>query len=267
MASTPESIILYAIIGFCAQIVDGAIGMAYGLISTSFLLSVGIPPAVASAAVHTSEIVTTGISGFSHAMFKNVDYALCRRLAIPGVIGAILGAYTITILPMNIAKPFIAIYLLVMGLVICYKAVQVQKYMDRIKDIFSTILLRRKLPSEHAIGLRTMGFGGGFFDAAGGGGWGPIVTSSLLAQGTTPHYTIGSVNLTEFLVAVSASATFFFTIQFTHWQIIVGLILGGSAGAPLAAYMVRRIPAKAIMLLVGIIIILMSFRTLLLMRG
>lgn len=257
-----ESILLFTIIGFCAQIVDGAIGMAYGLISSSILISFGIPPAVASAAVHTSEIVTTGVSGLSHAMFKNVDYKLFRRLAIPGIVGSVLGAYIITRIPLEIAKPVIATYLLIMGVVICYKAIKGEKYWRVIKSMLSTKVSEHRLPSEHAVGLRSMGFLGGFFDAAGGGGWGAIVTSSLLAQGTTPHYTIGSVNLTEFLVAVSSSATFFIAFKVVHWQIILGLIIGGAIAAPFAAYMARRMHPKIIMLLAGAVIIILSLRVL-----
>lgn len=262
-----ENILLFAVIGFLAQIVDGAIGMAYGVISTTVLLSIGIPPAVASAAVHTSEIVTTGISGFSHAMFKNIDYALFRRLVLPGIIGSILGAYILTKIPLQIAKPVIASYLLIMGLVILYKAMKGEKFLQFIQSVISTKVLKNRLPSEHAIGLTPLALTGGFFDAAGGGGWGPIVTSSLLAQGTAPHYTIGSVNLTEFLIAVSSSATFFLTINIIHWNIILGLILGGSVAAPIAAYMARRIHPKLIMLLAGSTIILLSLRTLIIMRG
>ncbi|MDQ2993905.1 MAG: sulfite exporter TauE/SafE family protein, partial [Pseudomonadota bacterium] len=200
-----DNLLTFIVVGFGAQLVDGAIGMAYGVISTSVLLSIGIPPAVASAAVHTAEIATTGLSGLSHAMFRNVDYALFRRLVIPGVMGSILGAYVITKIPTEFAKPIIATYLLIMGSVICYKALKGEKFLKLMKSFLSKNVLKHRLPSDHAVGLTPLGLGGGFLDAAGGGGWGPIVTSSLLAQGTTPHFTIGSVNLVEFLVTLSAS--------------------------------------------------------------
>ena len=254
--------LLFMLVGLGAQLVDGAIGMAYGVISTTILLSIGIPPVVASAAVHTAEIATTGISGISHAMFKNIDYALFRRLVIPGIMGSIIGSYLLTKIPTQMATPFISTYLLIMGIFILYRAFQKGKLIQAIKTFFVKKILKRKLPSSHARGLMPLGFAGGFFDAAGGGGWGAIVTSSLLAQGTTPHFTIGSVNLTEFLVTVSASATFFFTIGLTHWPIIIGLVVGGAIGAPLAAYLVRRIDSHILMLMVGVLIILLSIRNL-----
>ncbi|KTC65536.1 Sulfite exporter TauE/SafE (plasmid) [Legionella adelaidensis] len=256
-----ELFIFYVFVGFAAQIVDGALGMAYGVISTTVLVSFGIPPAVASASVHTAEIVTTGISGISHAMFKNVDYVLFRRLVIPGIIGAVLGAYVLTIIPVNIARPLIAIYFIIMGVIILSRAFQGGKIMQSIKNFFSHRITRQKLPSKEAKGLIPLGLAGGFFDATGGGGWGSMVTSSLLAQGTTPHYTIGSVNFTEFLITISSSMTFFFTIGISHWLIILGLIVGGGIAAPLSAYIVRRIQPRIIMLVAGFVIIGLSIRT------
>ncbi|AHE67602.1 sulfite exporter TauE/SafE family protein [Legionella oakridgensis] len=252
--------LLFVLVGFAAQIVDGALGMAYGVISTGVLVTMGIPPTVASAAVHTAEIATTGISGFSHAMFKNIDYALFRRLAIPGIIGSIIGAYVLTKIPVEIARPLIAFYLIMMGGFILYKASQGGKLWQALKKFIVKRVKSHKLPSDEARGLIPLGLAGGFFDASGGGGWGPIVTSNLLAQGTTPHYTIGSVNLTEFLVTVSVSATFFFTIGLSHWPIILGLIVGGAIAAPLAALMVRFIQPRVIMLLAGIVVILLGIR-------
>lgn len=256
-----DQFLFFVFVGFGAQLVDGALGMAYGVISTSVLIGFGIPPAVASASVHTSEIVTTGASGLSHAMFKNIDYALFRRLVIPGIIGSILGAFALSYVPEHIAKPFIAIYLVVMGVFILYRAFEDGKMLDAIKIFVVKKIGRRKLPSKQAKGLIPLGFAGGFFDATGGGGWGPIVSSTLLAQGTTPSYTIGSVNLTEFLITISVSTTFFFTIGITHWQIILGLIVGGVIASPFAAYVVRHIQPKIIMLVAGIVVILLAIRT------
>ncbi|MDI9819140.1 MULTISPECIES: sulfite exporter TauE/SafE family protein [unclassified Legionella] len=253
--------LLFVLVGFVAQIVDGALGMAYGVISTGVLVSLGIPPMVASASVHTAEIATTGISGFAHAMFRNVDYALFRRLAIPGIIGSIIGAYALTKIPVHIARPLIAVYLMSMGGLILYKAFRGGRLLEVLKHFIEERMGQHKLPSEEARGLIPLGFAGGFFDATGGGGWGPIVNSTLLAQGTVPHYTIGSVNLTEFLVTISAAATFFLTIGISHWFIILGLIVGGAIAAPFAAIIVRYIHSRIIMLLAGILIIVLGILT------
>lgn len=256
-----EQFLIFVLVGFMAQIVDGALGMAYGVIITGVLVTYGIPPAMASAAVHTSEIVTTGISGLSHAMFKNIDYALFRRLAIPGIIGSILGAFLLTKASEKIARPFIAIYLIIMGCFILYRAFQGGRIKQLIKNFMIKRQRRRALPSNHARGLIPLGFFGGFFDAAGGGGWGSIVNATLLVQGTTPHYTIGSVNLTEFLITLSVSATFFFTIGITNWFIILGLIVGGAIASPFAAYIVRYIQPRIIMLLAGTVVILLGIHS------
>ncbi|HHT0593399.1 TPA: sulfite exporter TauE/SafE family protein [Legionella anisa] len=254
-----EQFLIFALVGFIAQIIDGALGMAYGLIVTGVLVTYGIPPAVASAAVHTAEIVTTGVSGLSHAMFKNVDYALFRRLAIPGILGSILGAYVLTKASEKIARPFIAFYLIVTGCYILYRALQGGKIMQLIKNFMvNRLKTRRALPSNHARGLIPLGFFGGFFDATGGGGWGSIVNSTLLVQGTSPSYTIGTVNLTEFLITLSVSATFFFTIGITNWSIILGLIAGGAIASPFAAYLVRHLQPRLIMLLAGTAIALLG---------
>ncbi|QMT61471.1 sulfite exporter TauE/SafE family protein [Legionella sp. PC997] len=256
-----EQFFIFVLVGVIAQIVDGAMGMAYGVIITGVLVTYGISPAVASATVHTSEIVTTGISGFSHAMFKNIDYALFRRLAIPGVLGSILGAYVLTKVSEKVTRPFIAVYLVIMGVFILYRACQGGKIIKLIKNFMVKRVTRRALPSNHARGLIPLGFFGGFFDATGGGGWGSIVNSTLLVQGTTPHYTIGSVNLTEFLITLTTSATFFFTIGISHWLIIMGLIVGGAIASPFAAYLVRYIHPRIIMLLAGVVVIILGFHT------
>lgn len=217
--------------------------MAYGVSSNTFLLSVGIPPAAASASVHTAEIFTSGISGLSHLKFGNVDKKLFKKLLIPGVIGGILGAYILTMVPGKIIKPFIALYLLIMGSIIIYKA---------FKKIQEKEVRTKLLP---------LGAVGGFFDAIGGGGWGPIVTSTLVARGNNPKFTIGSVNLAEFFVTIAEAATFFTIIGLAHWQIIVGLIIGGVLAAPLAAYVCKRLPSRTLMMIVGVVIIALSIRT------
>lgn len=238
------NILLFAVVGFLAQIIDGTLGMAYGVSSTTFLLSIGIAPAAASASVHTAEIFTTAVSGLSHWRFGNVDTALLKRLLIPGVIGGVAGAYLLTAIPADIIKPFVSAYLLVMGVVILIKAIR--------KQTPETSVTTHLIP---------LGLIGGFFDAVGGGGWGPIVTTTLVARGNNPRSAIGSVNLTEFFVTLSESIVFILTIGLTHWQVIVGLLVGGIVAAPVAAYVCKRLPTRALMILVGILIIALSIRT------
>lgn len=242
-----EDIWLYVAIGFAAQMVDGAIGMAYGLTSTSFLLSLGIPPATASACVHAAETFTTAVSGASHWKFGNVDWRLVRRLAIPGAIGGGIGAYVLSNLDGNVIKPYIAGYLLLMGIFILWKAVR----------------RRPQLNDEPPKHVGPLGFFGGLVDSIGGGGWGPIVTTTLIGSGTVPRYAIGSVNLTEFFVTLTISATFMLTIGLELFPIIAGLLAGGIIAAPFAAYVTRHLPDNVMMILVGFVIVGLSLRTIL----
>ncbi|MDI6772781.1 MAG: sulfite exporter TauE/SafE family protein [bacterium] len=239
-----EQIAAYIVVGFIAQMIDGTLGMAYGVTATSFLLTLGMPPAIASASVHAAEVVTTWLSGLSHARFGNVDGHLVKRLVIPGVIGAVSGAYILASVPGMTIKPFVAAYLLVMGLVILLKA------------------LRKAAQGEVRTRLVPLGLIGGFLDAVGGGGWGPIVTSTLVARGNDPRFTIGSVNFAEFFVTLSASATFVLTIGLSYWHAIIGLAIGGAIAAPFAAYTCKKAPTRVLMLLVGVLIIGLSIRTL-----
>ena len=238
-----ENIILFVMVGFVAQMIDGALGMAYGVSSTTFLLSLGISPAAASASVHTAEIFTSGISGLAHLKLGNVDQTLFKRLLIPGVLGGVLGAYILTAVPGETLKPFIALYLLAMGLMVLWKA------------------FRKAQESAVRTRLIPLGLIGGFLDAVGGGGWGPIVTSTLVARGNNPRFTIGSVNLVEFFVTVAEVIAFITTIGVTNWQIILGLIIGGALGAPLAAYVCNKLPSRALMSIVGVLITILSIRT------
>ncbi|MEB2287831.1 MAG: sulfite exporter TauE/SafE family protein [Anaerolineae bacterium] len=240
----PEDFLLYLLVGFAAQLIDGALGMAYGVSSTTFLLSTGIGPAAASASVHMAEVFTTLASGLSHLKFGNVDRALFRRLVIPGVIGGMLGAYTLSELPGDKIKPFVSVYLMLMGLRILWKA------------------LRKPGPASPLQRVVPLGVLGGFFDAIGGGGWGPIVTTTLVANGHNPRISIGSVNLAEFFVTFAESAIFLLTIRLTNLSIIVGLIAGGVAAAPLAAVVCRRLSPRRLMAAVGLLIIFLSVRTL-----
>lgn len=242
-----EDFVLFVAVGFAAQLVDGAIGMAYGLSGTTVLLSFGVAPAVASASVHAAEVFTTGISGFSHWRFGNVDWRFVSRLALPGMTGGAIGAWLLTAVPGDRVAPFINGYLLVMGAWIVWRAFR-----------------RRPGASGPPRWIGALGFGGGFCDAIGGGGWGPIVTSTLLSHGTSARFTIGSVSFTEFFVAATISATFLGTIGLELWPVIAGLVLGGGLAAPVAAYAARRIPEQPLMILVGSVIMLLSSRSLIL---
>jgi uncharacterized membrane protein YfcA len=244
-----ENVLIFAVVGFVAQMIDGILGMAYGVSATTFLLAFGVPPAVASASTHAAEVVTTGFSAASHFGFGNVNRRLVRRLLIPGVVGAILGAYILVNIPGDRMRPFTAAYLLVMGVIILSKAWKKREH----REVHSHIV--------------PLGFAGGFCDAIGGGGWGPIVTGTLLARGNEPRETIGSVNFAEFFVTVAASVTFFLTIGFSHWTAIVGLAIGGAIAAPLAAFAVGKIPARPMLAVVGIVIIVLSIRTMVLALG
>jgi uncharacterized membrane protein YfcA len=240
-----QPIYLFMIFGFIAQIIDGALGMGFGVSSTTLLMSFGVPPAAASAAVHATEIFTTAASGLSHFKLGNVKKDMLKKLVVPGVLGAVVGAYILSNLPAGNIKPFVALYLAAMGLVILWKA------------------MRQTPPAESRTPLVPLGLVGGFCDAIGGGGWGPIVTSTLVARGSSPRFTIGSVNLAEFFVALSASLTFLFALGFVqYWKVILGLGLGGVAAAPVAALVCKKIPTRTLMILVGILIVLLSARTL-----
>jgi hypothetical protein len=244
--SIDSSILIYLLAGFTAQLIDGALGMAYGITATTFLLSSGVPVAASSASVHASEIFTSGVSGLMHLRFGNVNTKLFRTLLLPGVLGAILGAYILSSFEHYnyILKPLVSAYTLLLGLIIIFKALRKDKIRERIKKIFPLALV------------------GGFLDSIGGGGWGPVVTSTLVAGGRNAKFAIGSVNLAEFFVSLASSLTFFAFIGLTHWTIIVGLILGGIIAAPIAAYLTNKIPAKTMMILVGIIVIIASLKRL-----
>jgi hypothetical protein len=243
-----QNILVFILVGFVAQMIDGALGMAYGVSSNTFLLSLGIPPAAASASVHMAEVVTTGISGFSHWRLGNVDWKLVRRLLIPGVIGGVVGAYILTTIDGNIIKPYIAAYLLIMGGVIIFKALTMTHHHD--------------LDDNHGPRVSLLGLFGGFCDSIGGGGWGPVVTSTLVAHGKHPRMTIGSVNFTEFFVTLSESILFVIALSFgEYWQIILGLLIGGAIAAPIAARLSQKLPIKTLMIVVGTLIVALSLRT------
>jgi uncharacterized membrane protein YfcA len=245
-----SNLLLFVVVGFTAQIVDGAIGMAYGLISTTILLSLGISPATASASVHAAEVFTTGASALSHWRFGNVDKRLFWRLAPAGMIGGAIGAFVLTAAPAAVIRPVVSAYLGVMGGVVLWKALRTSRQ-------------EPKEPRQVSL----LGLAGGFLDAVGGGGWGSIVMSTLVGQGTRARLAIGSTNAAEFLVAVTISATFVLMIGLELWPIILGLVLGGVLAAPFGAYITRRLPDRPLMILVGVVIILLSVREVLRLYG
>jgi uncharacterized membrane protein YfcA len=223
-------------IGLLAQLVDGALGMAFGLVSSSVLLAMGLPPATASAAVHAAEIGTTGVSGLAHWRRGNVDRALFLKLAIPGAIGGLLGAWALSSLPGDAAKPFVLAYLFVLALVILARAL-------------------RRLPPHQVRRVPLLGFFAGMLDAVGGGGWGPMATSSLLAQGQPARTGIGSVNAAEFVVTLAVSLGFFLHLGTSHLEVVLGLLLGGVIAAPLAARLVSVLPERAMLVAVGVLVL------------
>ena len=247
VTNVPEHFLVFLLAGFVAQLVDGALGMAYGISASSILLSFGVSPAAASASIHASEIFTSGASGLMHLKFQNVNKKLFKSLLLPGVIGAALGALVLSSLEdyNYLIKPVVAFYTLCLGFVIIRKAFRKS----------NTKIDPNNIPKLAAFG--------GFMDSIGGGGWGPIVSSTLIAGGRHPRYTIGSVNLTEFFVALASSLTFFIMIGITHWSIIAGLIMGGVIAAPLGALLARRLPVKGMMIVVGALVMLISIRILL----
>jgi uncharacterized membrane protein YfcA len=229
------------LVGLLAQLVDGSLGMAYGITSTSFLIGIGATPAAASGAVHVAEIFTTAFSGISHIKFGNVHKDLFKRLVIPGVIGGILGAYILTSIDGKLIKPYITVYLLLMGLFILRKAFILIKHNNKkIKHV------------------RKLALTGGFLDAIGGGGWGPIVTSTLIGQGNSPRHTIGSVNTAEFFVSFATGITFILLGSAGHWILVAGLIIGGLFSAPFAAYLTSKLSTKKLLVAVGFLITAIS---------
>jgi uncharacterized membrane protein YfcA len=232
-----EVLLPFIAVGIVAQLVDGALGMAFGVISTTLFVSLGVPPAVASAGVHTVECFTTGVSGISHIYHRNVDWKLLVRLALPGVVGAILGAYVLTQIDAATVKPFVLAYLAAIGLYLVWRGVRYPPH--------------HKPPRI----VEPLGLVGGFLDAAGGGGWGPVVTGNLLVQGAEPRRTIGTVNTAEFLVTVSASVTFILSLGLLAFSAAtLGLLIGGVAAAPVAAVVARRVRPKIMLVMVGIVL-------------
>jgi uncharacterized protein len=231
---TGEAFWKAVLVGLIAQTVDGALGMAYGITSTSFLLATGASPAVASASVHIAEVFTTGVSGISHVKLGNVNKSLFLRLLIPGILGASLGAWVVSSVDSAIIKPIVSGYLFLMGLYV-------------ISKVFKKITPRRETPKHVA----KLGLFGGFVDAVGGGGWGPVVTTTLVGTGQDPRTTIGSVNLAEFFLTFTSAAVFAGLVEEGPWPTVAGLVVGGLFAAPFAAYLTRHLKTKTLLLLVG----------------
>lgn len=244
-----DSFLIFLLVGFLAQIVDGALGMAYGVVSSSVLLSFGVSPAAASASVHTAELFTTAASASSHIWHKNVNWRLFKVLAPAGILGGVVGTYVLTAIDGAVLRPFIAAYLGGMGLYILYRAYRAVKPLD-----------------NHKVGfVASLGAAGGFMDAIGGGGWGPVVTTGLIGTGGAPRQMIGTVNTAEFFLTAAVSAAFLTALLTGHWEeadglltyawAVGGLILGGVLAAPLAGYVTRALPQRWLMVAVGLLIV------------
>ena len=233
--------------GFLAQMVDGALGMGYGVTCTIALLSTGINLPAISGSIHTAEMFSSGVSGYSHYKFGNVNKKLFKTLLIPGVIGAIAGAYLLGTFGNEYAdyiRPLLAFYTLFLGTKILIGAFRKNREPKKVKRV------------------GWLAGAGGFLDSFGGGGWGPLVTSTLISKGRSPRYVIGSVSITEFFVTLASALTFFTILGVSHWQVIVGLIIGGTVAAPIAARLAGKLPIKTMFISVGVLVIFWSLRIL-----
>jgi len=232
-------------VGFGAQLIDGALGMAYGVISSSLLLTLGVPPKAASAGVHAAETFTTAVSAVSHVLHRNVDWKLFWKLLVPGIIGGVSGAYFLSNIDGNVIRPFILAYLAFIGLWLLWRGL--------------------RYPTNQVQNPRyvaPLGLVGGFLDASGGGGWGPVVTSNLLIQGSSPRHTIGTVNTVEFFLTATISATFIANIGFKAFTLTTaGLLIGGLIAAPFGGYLAKRVPARTLMAMVGVLLTITSLYT------
>jgi uncharacterized membrane protein YfcA len=237
---TAEFLLLFAI-GFFAQLVDGALGMAYGVLTNAALLSMGLAPAQASALVHTAEIFTTGASAASHIYHRNVDWRFVLRLGVAGVLGAILGAWILSNIDVTAARRYVYVYLLLMGAYILWRSIRIAP-----------------IRARPAGWMPPAGFVAGFLDASGGGGWGPVLTSTLVGSGHAPRQTVGSVNTAEFFVTVASATTFFVELGASPLPHLIPLVLGGLLAAPVGGWAVQRVSGRVLMTAVGILIVGLS---------
>lgn len=246
--SLDHTFYLMILAGFLAQLVDGALGMGYGVTCTSVLLSIGVPLPAISGSIHAAEMFSSGASGLSHYKFGNVNKKLFRLLLIPGVLGAVGGAILLSWLGneyANYIKPILAVYTLLLGMRILFGAFKKGKRSKPVKRV------------------GWLAAAGGFLDSFGGGGWGPLVTSTLISKGKTPRYVIGTVSITEFFVTLSSALTFITMIGISHLSVIIGLIIGGVAATPIAARLAGKLPVKTMFIAVGILVMLWSLHILL----
>lgn len=247
-----DTFLLFMLVGLLAQAVDGALGMAYGVISSSVLLAFGVPPATASASVHGAEVFTTAASAGSHIWHKNVEWRLFLPLAVAGVLGGVIGAYVLAGIEGDVIKPFVVAYLALMGLYILWRATQ-----NRPHRIIRPAWI-----------VAPLGLVGGFFDAIGGGGWGPTVSSSLVGAGAEPRRAIGTANTAEFFLTVAISATFVWALVTGHWKdadaltnhasAVAGLVVGGLLAAPFAGWITKAVPQRALTYAVGVLLLGLS---------
>ncbi len=245
VALIPDAFYYMLLVGFFAQMVDGALGLGYGMTAAAAMMAMGIKLPAISGSIHTAEMFSSAISGYSHYKFGNVNKKMLYWLAIPGVAGAVLGSLFVIYIGgayEYIAYPFVALYLIVIALRLISLA-------------FKNKIIRKPVKR-----LSILGFSGGFLDAFGGGGWGPIVTSTLLTKGRQSRYVVGTVSLAEFFVTFAATITFFTSLGVDYWYIVLGLIIGGVLAAPIAAKLVGKIPQKISYILVGLLVIAASIR-------
>ena len=247
-----DTFFLFLLVGLLAQAVDGALGMAYGVISSSVLLAFGVPPSVASASVHGAEVFTTGASATSHVLHKNVEWRLFVPLAVAGVLGGVIGAYVLSGIDGDVIKPFIVAYLALMGCYILWRAT---------RDVKPKKIRPRWV-------VAPLGLIGGFMDAIGGGGWGPTVSSAMVGAGEEPRRAIGTVNTAEFFLTTAISATFVWALLTGHWEeagglqnhawAVGGLVVGGLVAAPFAGLITKKVPQRAMTYAVGGLLICLS---------
>jgi uncharacterized membrane protein YfcA len=258
-----------ALAGFLAQLIDGSLGMGYGVSSTTLLLTVGLTPALASASVHLAEIGSTAVSGASHWRLGNVDMKIMALLAIPGGVGAFLGAVVLSNLSTEAAKPWVSVVLLVLGAVIIFRFLHARRTRQAPAVLYDQPASATPHRSRRWM-LTPLGVAGGFLDASGGGGWGPVVTSTLMASGRLkPRTIIGTVSMSEFVVSVAASIGFLLALGAAgiRWDIVAMMLVGGSVAAPVAAWLVRKFDDRALGTAVGALIILLNVDRLLVLLG
>lgn len=233
------------VVGFVAQLIDGALGMAYGVSASAFLATLGHPPAFVSATVHAAEVVTTGASGLSHAWFRNLDRQVFLKLVLPGMVGGAVGAWLLGELEGSALRPFVWSYLLLTGILLLRRA------------------YRRAEPQLARAPSHALGGIAGFLDAIGGGGWGTVTTPTLIARGMTPRYAIGTANAAEFFVTLSISITFLFTFDWQRYDLVIALLAGGVLAAPIGALVAKVLPPRPAMIAVGVLVMALSVNGLL----